>query len=95
MNGNGQPLTCTHCGGAVEVVEDVEGTLDWGPCVIGADGVVRPVSAGLPMKVVMADNSTPVGRPRALCMDDDCGHQWRLRRRFETTPEARRKGEDR
>ncbi|MBB3734097.1 hypothetical protein FHR33_010050 [Nonomuraea dietziae] len=35
------PFTCPKCGSQAAVVESVIGTLDWGPAVIGGDGVVR------------------------------------------------------
>lgn len=75
-------LTCTRCGGPVTVVEDVVGWIEWGPAVIDAEGVVRPEDPDGRPGVVTAKESTPVGLPRACCLKDGCGHQWRIRRQF-------------
>lgn len=76
-------LTCPRCGHQAGVAEDITGFIDWGPAVIGDDGAVRPAAPGHHPAPVLADNSTTVGRPRACCLNRACGHQWRLRRRFE------------
>lgn len=75
-------LVCIRCGGPVEVVEDVVGYIEWGPAVIDTEGIVRPDEPDRRPRVVAEDNSNPVGRPRACCMNDECGHQWRIRREF-------------
>uniref|UniRef100_UPI003F4938FE hypothetical protein n=1 Tax=Streptosporangium sp. CA-235898 TaxID=3240073 RepID=UPI003F4938FE len=77
-----RPLTCPRCRGPVAVVEDVLGHLDWGLAVVDDDGTVRPQIIPDAMPVVTADNSTPSGRPRAVCDSRTCGYEWRLRRRF-------------
>lgn len=84
----GRALTCIRCGGPVEIVEDVEAAIEWGPATLGADGVVRPADPRRQPSVVMSDNSRIVGRPRACCMKSGCGHQWRLRRPFDVGPEV-------
>jgi hypothetical protein len=86
-----RPLTCTRCGSPVAIAEDTAGVIDWGPAVITDDGTVRPAEPHQRPPVLMADNSDPVGRPRACCTNSDCLHQWRLRRRFDptTTEESR------
>jgi hypothetical protein len=74
-----RPLPCTRCGSQAGVAEDYEGHADWGLAVIDDDGVVRPAS-----QQVEIFNGEPV-RVRAVCSNDECGHQWTLRRRFEPT----------
>lgn len=76
-------LTCTRCGAPAEVVEDVEGYIDWGRAEIGDDGVLRPVDTEHRPQPVMADSSNVVGRPRACCTNRACGRQWRIRRHFD------------
>jgi hypothetical protein len=77
-----RPLTCTRCGAPAGIAEDVTGYLDWGLAVVGDDGIVRPAVPGYEPPTLMADNADATGRPRACCTNRDCGHQWRLRRRF-------------
>ena len=77
----GTPLACPKCGSQAAVVERVLGTLDWGLAVVGHDGVVRPAKHKEP-PAVMADNASPVG-VWAVCDARACGHQWKLRRRFD------------
>ena len=76
------PLTCPKCRSQAAAVEKVLGTLDWGLAVVGHDGVVRPATKRQEPPVVMADNSNPVG-VWAICDARACGHQWKLRRRFD------------
>ncbi|MFI0242560.1 hypothetical protein [Streptomyces sp. NPDC016845] len=54
--------------------------------VLGDDGVVRREEPEYEPRVLMADNARQVGRPRACCVNPTCGHQWRLRRRFDPDP---------
>ncbi|WP_442803624.1 hypothetical protein OG411_29835 [Streptomyces pseudogriseolus] len=83
-----RPLICPKCGAHVAITEDITGYLDWGLAVLGDDGVVRREEADCEPRIVMADNSRPVGRPRACCVNPGCGHQWRLRRPFDPQPAA-------
>ncbi|MEU4574851.1 hypothetical protein [Nonomuraea sp. NPDC023979] len=69
------------------IVEMVMGWLDWGPAVVGDDGVVRPARVMDP-PVVMADNSTTAGT-YAHCDNESCQHRWRLRRQFAPTSTAK------
>ena len=78
-----RPLVCTKCGSPCEVVEDVTGFLDWGPAVVGDDGIVRPANPAPRPPVLSADNAGVTGRPRACCSNAECRHQWTLRRRFD------------
>lgn len=78
-----RPLTCTRCGSPVEIAEDIAGYLEWGPAVIDDNGIVRPANPEQAPPTLMSDNADATGRPRACCMNRSCGHQWRLRRRFD------------
>ncbi|MFD5875665.1 hypothetical protein [Streptomyces sp. NPDC060322] len=78
-------LTCIRCGGPVELAEDVVGYLNWGPVVIGDDGTVRLADPNWEPPTVMSDNADAVGRPRACCVNRECGYRWRLRRPFDPT----------
>ncbi|MEU4224322.1 hypothetical protein AB0F17_08515 [Nonomuraea sp. NPDC026600] len=60
------------------------GTLDWGLAVVSRDGLVHPAEYQDP-PVVTADNSSHVGA-WAVCDARSCGHQWKLRRRFDHHP---------
>lgn len=73
------------------MAERVVGTVDWGPAVVSPDGVVRPADPQKEPPAVMADNSSPLG-VWAFCDVRSCGHQWKLRRRFDshTIEEAHR-----
>lgn len=73
-----RPLCCTRCGSPAEVVLDGEVHDVWGVAVIDDDGVVRPVAA---KAEVWGGEQL---RTRAVCTSSDCGHQWTMRRRFET-----------
>ena len=75
-----RPLLCTKCGSPAGVAEDYTGHADWGMAVIDDEGIVRPAK-----QHVEIHKGDPV-RVRAVCSNDDCGHQWTLRRRFEPTP---------
>jgi hypothetical protein len=75
-----RPLLCTRCGSPVGVAEDFVGHADWGTAVIDDNGTVRPARQHVDIY-----RDEPV-RTRAVCGNDDCGHEWTLRRRFE--PEA-------
>lgn len=75
-----RPLQCMRCGSPAGVAEDFTGHADWGMAVIDAEGIVRPVK-----QHVEIHKGEPI-RVRAVCSNDDCQHQWTLRRRFE--PEA-------
>lgn len=86
---HGRPLRCTRCGSPADVVEDITGYLDWGAAIVDADGTVRPADLGQQPPNLMADNAESTGRPRACCTASACGHQWRLRRRFDPDPTAR------
>jgi hypothetical protein len=72
-------LLCTRCGSPAGVAEDFTGHADWGLAVIDDDGTVRPAK-----QHVEIHRGEPV-RARAVCSNDECGHQWTLRRRFEPT----------
>ncbi|MFC9285659.1 hypothetical protein [Streptomyces sp. NPDC057052] len=74
----GRVLACPRCRDAADVV--VDGTVHdvWGAAVIDDDGVVRPVA-----KKAEVWGGEEI-RIRAVCTNDDCRHQWTLRRRFET-----------
>lgn len=80
-----QHLACTRCGSPVAVCETVEGFIDWGIAVVGTDGVVRPQTINPDPPAVMADNGRTTGA-YAVCDNRDCGHRWKLRRRFDATP---------
>jgi hypothetical protein len=80
----GTPLACPKCGSQAAAVEKVLGSLDWGLVVVGRDGVVHPAEHRDP-PVVTADNSSTVG-VWAVCDARSCGHQWKLRRRFDAHP---------
>lgn len=80
-----RPLLCTKCGAHVVITEDITGYLDWGLALLDDDGVVRREEVDCEPRIVMADNSRPAGRPRACCVNPDCGHQWTLRRHFDPT----------
>jgi hypothetical protein len=73
-----RPLLCTRCGSPADIVNDGEVHDVWGAAVIGDDGVVRPVAAKAEVY------GGEYLRTRAVCTDTACGHQWTLRRRFET-----------
>lgn len=78
------PLRCPRCGGQAAVAEDTIGYIDWGPAVVGDDGVVRPQypDPADGYQTVVSDGG--VTAVRGCCSDPGCRHQWRLRRRFET-----------
>lgn len=76
-----RPLTCTRCSGPCEIAEDIAAVLEWGLAVVDDDGVIRLADPEEHPPTVMADNGDAIGRPRACCTE--CGHQWRLRRRFD------------
>jgi hypothetical protein len=78
-----RPLLCTRCGSSVSVAEDTTGYIDWGPAVVGDDGVVRPQypDPGDEQQTVVSDAG--ITAARACCSNPECRHQWRLRRRFE------------
>jgi hypothetical protein len=67
------------------VVEDVTGYLDWGTAVIDDNGIVRPADPDAFPPYLTADNAEASGHPRACCESRECGHQWRLRRKFDPT----------
>lgn len=73
-----RPLPCTRCGHPCGVAEDVAGHLDWGIAVVDSNGTVRPAKRHMDFY-----KGEPI-RVRAVCNNPDCGHQWTLRRRFET-----------
>lgn len=70
-------LTCPKCRYPADVV--VDGTVHdvWGAAVIDDEGIVRPVA-----KTAEVWGGERL-RTRAVCTNDDCRHQWTLRRRFE------------
>jgi hypothetical protein len=72
-----RPLRCTMCGSQAGVVEDVDGTVDWGLALVDEDGTVRPA-----VQYMEFHQGNPV-RTRAVCSSPTCGHQWTLRRRFD------------
>lgn len=75
-----RPLLCTRCGSPAGVVEDATALADWGLAVVDDDGNVRPA-----VQRMEFHRGDPV-RTRAVCTNDECGHQWTLRRHF--IPEA-------
>lgn len=77
----GQPLACTRCGSQCGIAEDTEGCVDWGPAVVGEDGVVRPQGS----EIEGITGVVRVLRVRACCLNPECLHQWTLRRRFDPT----------
>ncbi|SDN18484.1 hypothetical protein [Streptomyces wuyuanensis] len=79
-----RPLACTKCGHQCGIAEDVESYSDWGPAVIGSDGVVRPQHPDLESGHKHDPHTV---RIRAYCQNANCGHQWTLRRRFDSLPE--------
>lgn len=74
----GRPLACTQCGAQCGIAEDYESYSDWGPAVIGVDGMVRPQD---PEGFGHKHAPRPI-RFRACC--PNCGHQWTLRRQVDT-----------
>lgn len=78
-----RPLSCTRCGSPVSVVEDTRGLVDWGPAVVGADGIVRPQYPDPKDGYQTVTYDVGHGRARAVCTSPDCGHEWTLRRRFD------------
>jgi hypothetical protein len=74
-----RPLLCTKCGRQVGLAEDVNAHVDWGLAVIDDDGTVRPGEQRMELH-----KDEPI-RVRAVCSNNDCRHQWTLRRRFEPT----------
>lgn len=85
---NAHPLQCTRCGEPVGVAEDVESCIDWGPAVIGDDGVVRPQHSDAEDGYQEVHNVVRTLRIRACCVNPDCRHQWTIRRRFDSNPPA-------
>ncbi|MFC8065449.1 hypothetical protein [Streptomyces sp. NPDC057293] len=80
-----RPLLCTRCRSQVGVVEDVESCIDWGPAVVDEGGVVQP---GYPNAEDNHQEVAPAMRTlriRAYCVNPECGHQWTIRRRFDTS----------
>lgn len=76
-------LLCTQCGAPVVVIEDVYGHIEWGPAIIGEDGIVRPEHPDPrdDFQTVVYDGG--ISGIRACCTNDNCEYQWRLRRRFD------------
>ncbi len=75
-----RPLRCPCCGAPAAVTEETRGLIDWGPAVVGDDDVVRPLSGEDEQRV---DHGYWIGRPRGVCANAACGHQWTLRRKFD------------
>ncbi|MEV7675063.1 hypothetical protein [Streptomyces sp. NPDC088752] len=80
-----RPLTCTRCGHQCGIAEDVESYSDHGPAVITEAGTVQPQHPE--QEHGHKHDPRPV-RTRAYCLDETCGHQWTLRRRFDPTSAA-------
>ena len=78
-----RPLACTRCGGPVEIVEDTYGSIAWGPAVVDGDGVVRPRYPDPKDGYQTVTHDGGIRQVRACCMGETCGHEWRLRRRFD------------
>lgn len=76
MTTESSPLPCTKCGSPVSLAEDIDGYLDWGQAAVDPDGTVRPAVQHFELR-----HGDPV-RVRAVC--GDCGHQWTLRRPFDS-----------
>lgn len=83
-----RPLACTQCGGQCCIAEDVESCIDWGPGVIGDDGIARPQYPDDNDGHQSVDHGVNSLRIRAVCTSPACGHQWTLRRRFDPTDHA-------
>ncbi|MEV7154875.1 hypothetical protein AB0N77_09650 [Streptomyces misionensis] len=79
-------LVCPKCRYPAGIAEDVCGSLDWGFAVIDEHGTVRPADPQQKPPVLSADNAEATGRTRACCSNDDCRHQWTLRRPFDPAP---------
>lgn len=80
-----RPLLCTKCHRQCGVAEDVESCIDWGPAVIDEDGTVRPQYGEAEDGYQEVWNAVRTLRVRAFCANPECGHQWTLRRRLDTT----------
>lgn len=78
MSGKTRPFPCTRCGSQVNIGEESITWIDFGPAVIGPGGVVQAPQASTEGYV---DEPNPY-RTYAICSNPECGHQWRLRRRF-------------
>ena len=78
-----RPLLCTRCGTPVDVAEDTIGVIDWGPAIVGDDGVVRPQYPDPSDERQTVTSDGGITGVRACCTNPECRHQWRLRRRFE------------
>ena len=89
-----RPLPCTRCGSPAAVAEDTVGYIDWGPAIIGDDGVVRPQhpDPNDGYQTVVSDGG--VTAVRGCCSNSECRHQWRLRRPFEPSLPAVRSAAD-
>jgi hypothetical protein len=82
-----RPLLCPRCRSAASVAEDTTGYIDWGPGVIGDDGVVRPKHPDPADEYQTVVSDAGITSTRGCCSNPACRHQWRLRRRFEA-PES-------
>jgi hypothetical protein len=78
-----RPLLCPRCHAPADVIERVTGALDWGPAVIGADGVVRPATRSEDFARLIDSQNGDVGAAYGHCGSTTCGHQWKLRRPFD------------
>lgn len=78
-------LACPRCGSQCSVAEDVESCIDWGPAVVGADGIVRPQHPNPEDGHQDVENAVRTLRCRAYCQNPSCRHQWTLRRAFDPT----------
>ncbi|GGJ87142.1 hypothetical protein GCM10011583_18360 [Streptomyces camponoticapitis] len=88
MTADARPLACTRCGQQCGVAEDVESCIDWGPAVVGDDGIVRPQYPDAEDGYQEVWSVVRPLRRRAFCVNPDCRHQWTLRRYFDPVPTA-------
>lgn len=82
-----RPLACTRCGAQAAVVDDTRGQIDHGPAVVDPDGTVRPDTAHVEASEYPENTAVLTHQTYAVCTSSDCGHRWRLRRRFDPNRE--------
>ena len=80
-----RPLRCTRCDEQASVVDDTRGVIDHGPALIDAEGVAYPDTAHPDANEYPQNQAVVSSTTRAVCTAPECGHEWRLRRRFVPT----------